>query len=152
MSFSLNSAHLLFVYQLLPGLEVCSRNNASYYVMLAHNLRGDYWWYGSRAWTLPPVFRYILLPWDIWQQRGRLAEWHLTRKCVWSRCVSLNSSVWKKWHSLTFTDSCWVFMEIKRWMWAQWGGGWYVSAVATAIRKSRVLDAHVDFYKCCANA
>ena len=32
---------------------------------------------------------------------------------------------------LTFTDTCWTFMEIEQWMWTQWGGGWCISAVVT---------------------
>jgi len=32
---------------------------------------------------------------------------------------------------LTFIDACWMFMETKHWMWAQWGSGWCVSAVVT---------------------
>ena len=38
----------------------------------------------------------------------------------------------KKWHSLIITDSCWIFLETKQWMWAQWGSGWCVSAVVAA--------------------
>ena len=46
-------------------------------------------------------------------------------------------------HPLTFIDACWKFMETKRWMWAQWGSGWCVSAVVTAIWKtSHVPDCH----------
>jgi len=40
------------------------------------------------------------------QQRGSLTAWHLAWKCIWSKAVPLNSSVWKKWHLLTFTDAC----------------------------------------------
>jgi len=32
----------------------------------------------------------------------------------------LNSSMQKIWHPLTLTDTCWMFMETKQWMWAQW--------------------------------
>ena len=59
----------------------------------------------------------------VWQNgiwRGNLHE---------AKGVTLNSSTKKKMHPLTFTDACWMFMETKQWMWAQWGGGWYVSAV-----------------------
>ena len=61
-----------------------------------------------------------------------LRVWHLTWKCIWSKDVSLTSSMQKKWHSLTFIDTCWMLMETKQWMLAQWGGGWCVSAVVTA--------------------
>lgn len=52
----------------------CSKNNASYFIMLAHDIRGRWWWYGSRSRTLSPSFHYVLLPCDRWQQRGRLTK------------------------------------------------------------------------------
>ena len=91
--------------------------------MLAHYVRGRCWWYGSRVWIFPPIFPHILLPCDRWEQRGSLTKWRLTWKCIWSKGVELNSSIWKKWHPLAFTDACWTFIEIKQWMWAQCGGG-----------------------------
>ena len=103
---------------------------ASHFIILAHNIRGGYWWYGSRGWTCPPIFHYTLLPCDRWQQRGSLTEWRLIWKCVWSRGVELNSFKQKKWHPLTFTNACWTFMESKQWIWVQWGSGWCVSVGA----------------------
>ena len=101
-------------------------------MMLAH-IRGRCWWYGSRNWIFPPIFPYILLLCDRWQQRGSLTEWHLKWECIWSKGESLNSSMWKKkWPPLTFIDSCWTLMETKQWMWAQWDGGWCISALVTA--------------------
>jgi len=111
--------------------------------MLAHDVRGGYWWYGNGGWTFPPTFPYILLLYNRWQQRGSLIDWCLTWKCGWSKDVSLNSSMHKKWHPLTFIDACLTFMEIKQWMWAQWGGGWWVSAMVTAAQKtSYVPEGH----------
>ena len=91
--------------------------------MLAHNIRGRCWWYGRRGWTFLPIDHYMLLPCDRWQQRGSVTEYHLTWKCVRSKDVSLNSSLWKKLQPLTFTQDCWMFMESKQWNWAQRGGG-----------------------------
>ena len=34
-----------------------SEINASYFIMLAHDVRGEYCWYGSRGWPFPPIFR-----------------------------------------------------------------------------------------------
>ena len=99
----------------------CSESNASSFTVLTHNTRG--WWYGSRDWMFPPIFRYILLPCDRWQQRDSPTEQHQTQKCLWRKGVSLNSSMWKKWHPLTFIDACWPFMETNKWTWAQWGVG-----------------------------
>ena len=75
--------------------------------MLIHNIRGRQWWYGSRGWIFPPVFHYMLLLCDRWQQRGSLTKWHLTWKYIWSKGVGLNSSMLKIAHPLTFTnDGC----------------------------------------------
>jgi len=94
----------------------CSESNSSYLILLIHNIRGGCWWYGSRDWTLPPIFHSILLLCDRWQQRGSLTKWRLTWKWVWSKDVSLNSSVQKKMHPLTSIDTCWTFMETKQWI------------------------------------
>jgi len=40
---------------------------------------------------------------------------------VWYGSV-YGTKVWKKCYPLTFTDTCWMLMEAKQWMWAQWGG------------------------------
>ena len=78
--------------------EGCSERNASYFTAVLHNIRGNWWWYGSRDWTFPQIFCYMLLPYDRRQQGGSLTEWCLTWKSVWSKGESLNSSMLKKWH------------------------------------------------------
>jgi len=78
----------------------------------------DVWWYGSRGWTVCPIFHYILLLCDRWQQRGSLTKWCLTWECIWSKVLSLNSSMRKKWHPETFINTSWTFMETNQWMWA----------------------------------
>jgi len=110
---------LLLVYTLAHVFiyEGRSESNASDFMMLALYVRGGCLWYGSRGWTFPTTFRYILVPCDRWQQRGSLKTWHLTWKCRWSKGASLNSSMW---HPLTFIDACWVIVETKQCMWAQW--------------------------------
>ena len=46
---------------------------------------------------------------------------------------------------VTFIDACWMFMETKQWMWAQWSSGWCVSSVATATWKTwHVSDSHAQ--------
>ena len=94
----------VYVYTLYmrAALEVMP----SYVIILVCDFRGRWWWYGSRDWTFPPISHYILLPWERWQQRDSLTEWCLTWNCVWSKGVSLNSSMQKKWHTLTFVDIC----------------------------------------------
>ena len=107
--------------------EGCSESNASYFMMLAHSVRGGYWWCGSRGWTFPSVFCYMLLLCDRWQQRGRLTKWCLTWKCISSKSVTLNSSMWKKLHPVTTINTHWALTETKQWMWVQWCGGWCMS-------------------------
>jgi len=68
------------------------------------------WWYASRGWTFPPKSYYMLWPCNRWQQRGTLTKWHLTWKCIWSKGVTLNSSMQKNgthWHSLMFVEHLW---------------------------------------------
>ena len=104
--------------------KCCSEGNVSYFIMLADNIRGGCWWYSSRGWTFPPIFCYILLLCNRWQQRGSLTEWHLTWKCGWSKGGSLNSSMQKIVAPLKFN------VNGDQWVWAQWGCGWCVSTVA----------------------
>ena len=125
----------------------CFKSNASYFIMLAHSIRGRCWWYGSRGWTFLPIFYYVLLPCDRWQQRGSLTEWCLTWKCVWSKGVSVSSSTWKKLHPLTFTDACWTLMETKQWVWAQRGTGG-----AFQQRWQWVTLTGIDCFKCSMQA
>jgi len=57
---------------------------------------------------------------------------------------------WKKWHPLTFTNACWIFMETKQWMWAQLGSGWCASAVMTAAWKTSQMPgghAQLSYHK-----
>ena len=77
--------------------------------MSAHNIRWERWWCGRRSWTFPPILHYILLLCDKWQQRGSPTEWHPTWKCVGSKGVPLNSSVWKK---MALVDSHWSLLNI----------------------------------------
>jgi len=64
--------------------ESYSESNASYFMMLACDIRGGCWWYGSR--TFPPISHCILLLCDRWQQSGSLTERYmevyLEQKCV----------------------------------------------------------------------
>ena len=45
-----------------------SEHNASYFIILAHNVRDVCWWYGTRDWTFLPIFCCILLLCDRRQQ------------------------------------------------------------------------------------
>lgn len=79
--------------------------------------------------------------------RGVVWQNGVVWKCRWSKGVSLNPSLWKALHPLTFIDAFWMFMDTKRWAWAQWGGEWCVSTVAAVMWKtSHVLNglAHLS--------
>ena len=86
----------------------CSKSNASYFMMFAHDIWGRLWWWGSWGWTFLPIFHYMLLLCDRWQQKRNLTIWCLMRKCRWNKDVSMNSSTWNKWHPLTFIHICWM--------------------------------------------
>ena len=96
---------LLFHYYYYYG---CSKSNASYFIMLAHDVRGK-WWYGSRGWTFPLIFPYIMSLCDERQQRVSLTKWCLTGKRIWNKDMELNSSVQKKWywHSSLLAERSW---------------------------------------------
>ena len=102
--------------------EDCSKDNASYFILSVHDIRSGCWCYHIRGWTFPPVFPYMLLPCGRWQQRGSLAEWHLTQKCFWSKGMELNSSMQKNSgthsHSPTLAEALWRpsrGCELKSW-------------------------------------
>ena len=96
----------------------CSKSNISCFIILPPTSEMDV---GGMAVEIETSHQYpTLLPCGRWQQRGNLTEWHLTWKCVWSKGVSMNSSVEEKCHPQTFSDTCWMFMKTKQWMCAQW--------------------------------
>ena len=74
-------------------------------VLLRWHFRGGYWCHGRRGWTFPPVFHYISLPCDRWQQSGTLTQRHLTEVRRKHRCVNELLHAEKNgthWHSSTF--------------------------------------------------
>ena len=127
-----------------PNSEDHSENNSSYFIMLAHNFRNRYWCLAVRSSHQYP----ILFPCNRWQQRSSLTKWHLTWKCIWSKGVSLNSCMRKKWHSLTFTDSLLNIFEdhtvdvrMVKWWVVQFSNDAIIAAV-----KQWVTSTGADFY------
>lgn len=114
----LSSFFCLAGFKYLSSSEI----NASY---LAHKII-DVSSMAVENWTFPPIWHYILLPCHRKQQRGALINWHLMWKYGSSKYVQLNSSMRKKWLSLTFINTCWTS---KQWIWALWSKGWCGSAV-----------------------
>ena len=96
-------------------------------MMLAHDIRDGCWWYGRRDWAFLPIFHYILVLRDRWQQRGSLTTWCLTWKCIWSKSMSLNSSkkialinihwFWTLWRSSSGHEHRWLMCFNKWWQW-----------------------------------
>ena len=124
---SLHLFHLIFFY------EGCSESNASYFIILADNIRSRCWWYGSRGWTLSPIFHCIFLVCDRWLQRGRLTERSDMEEHMKQRCGTefLHAQTMAPIH---IHYACWMLVETHQWMWIQRSNG-NVSAAATAIWK-----------------
>ena len=100
--------------------EGYSESNASYILTFAQNIRGGSLWYFSRGWTFPPGSHYIVLPWDRWQQRDSLTEWHLRRKCVWNSVTEFphelkTASTDIHWYLLNIGGNQIVEVSIVRW-------------------------------------
>ena len=76
-----------------------SKNNGSNFIVLTHNIRGEYYSCDIRSWNFPPIFCYSLLLYS---------RWYLTWKCVWS----MSYSVWKKLHKIVPTDIHWCLLNI----------------------------------------
>ena len=110
------------------------------FFMLAHDIRGSCWWYGSRGGTFLLIFHYILLLCNRWQQKSeKNGVWH--GSAYEAKTFNWISPYRKKLHPLTFINTCWTLT--KQWMWAGWGGGYCFSAVATVMWKtSNVLHSH----------
>ena len=89
--------------------ECCFKNNTSYFILSAHDIRGGCWWYSSRSWTFPPIFHYILLLCDRWQQRGRQnGVWHVrayeAKMCHW---IPPCGKKCHNWHLLMLVECLW---------------------------------------------
>jgi len=151
--FKMQCEYVTFHTERWPEIcKGCSESNASYFILLAQNTRCRWWCYGSGSWAIPPIFNYILLPHDTWQKWGILtsgiSHGSVYEAKVWDSTIAKFHHCQKKWHLLTFIDACWMFLETKRWVRAQWGSEWCVSAAATVMRKtSYILEGCTDFYE-----
>ena len=101
----------LYLYEIYDG---CSESNAFYFIMLAHNIRGQCWWYSNRDWTFPPIFHPITCCCyvtggsirAVWQNsvsHGRVYEaqvWNWIPPCR-KKCTHWHSSTldehWRRW-------------------------------------------------------
>ena len=86
------------------------RNAFNVIITLAHSVRGRCWWYCSRGWTFPPIFCYVLLPRDRWQQRGTLTmgvcceSADEAKMCHWILPCRKHGT---HWHSSALTECLW---------------------------------------------
>jgi len=75
--------------------------------MLAPDIIDQCWWYSSEGWPFLPIFHYILLLCDRWQQRGILTIWHGSvdeaKVCHWIPSCGKNVT----WLHLTFAEHWW---------------------------------------------
>jgi len=106
---------------------------------------------GIRALCYNMQFTFFLFPILV----TNLSQWHSLQlkvaKVAWNDYLrlwshyarTLGACSAEKWCLLTFIDDCWLFKEIKQWMWAQWGGGWCISAPV----KLWITVCGADFYK-----
>ena len=100
--------------------------------MLAHSGKVDV---GGMAVEVALSHQYAIMCCCCVADGSREAPWH---SGIWYESADKANGrngipLWrKKWHPLTFTAACWMLMRTKQWMWAQWGGGWCISAVVTA--------------------
>lgn len=89
-----------------------SKRNVSYFVMLAHNIRGEYLWYDSRDWTFPPIFGYIMLSYDRWQQKGSITkvsdlEVQMKQRCRTEFLCEEEKKKCTLWYSLMLAVHLW---------------------------------------------
>ena len=71
-----------------PFYEGCSESNASYFMMLAQNVRGGWCWYGSRGWTFLPMLHYVV---SVQQMAAEEQSYKTTsnmEECMKQRCVT----------------------------------------------------------------
>ena len=99
----------------------------------------------SQGWTFPPIFCSFCCC-VIDGSRGAVWQNNVWHGSVYVAKVCLHSSIWKKWHPLTFIDAFWTFLEAKEWMWAQWRHKRWQAVSQTAMHschtgKLRVLQS-----------
>ena len=96
-----------------------SKSNASYFILFLFlmPLMMSETDVGGAVVEVEPSYQYSIIFCCYVTDGSRGAAW---QNGVWHgsayKSVKLNSSMWKKWHPLTFTDACWTFMETKQWM------------------------------------
>jgi len=78
--------------------ESFSKSNVFYLIIMVHDVRSGWWWYGSRGWTFPLTFHYISLLCDRWQQRSSLIKWcgsaYEEKVCDWIPPCGKNGTHW----------------------------------------------------------
>jgi len=109
--FPMDFSHLPGIFNLFfhKLYKICSKRNVSYFIMPVTS-EADAGGNGSQDWIFPPVFCYILLLCDRWQQRGSLLKCHLTWECKWSKGWNWISTCRKNctyWDSSTLAECLW---------------------------------------------
>jgi len=97
--------------------EDCSESSASHFITLVCDVRGRWWWYGrGMVVVVEPSHQHSVTFCCHVTEGSRGAVWQngVCHRSVWTRGVSLNSSMWKKWYPLTFINACWTLTETKQ--------------------------------------
>lgn len=116
-----------------PWCEGHFERNASYFMMLANNIRSRFWLYGSIVWTFLSIFVTFLnlhaasgIRGTVWQN----GIWHgnafKAEMCNWIPPCR------KKIGPLTVIESYWIIMETRWSILAQGGGRWCISTAGNS--------------------
>ena len=111
----------------------CFKSNASCFIVLAHNIRGRCWWYGSRSWTFPiNIPLYCVAEWQIaaegvvWPNGVRHGSVYEAKMYCWVPPCKRNGT---HWHSSMLAECLWrpkhdsevVGGAFQQWQQQQWG-------------------------------
>ena len=106
---------------LIQCYKSCSESNVSCFIMFTRYVRIRCWWYGSRNWTFPQVFHYVLLLCNRWQQRDWMTSDMEVDVDVKPRCVTV--FLYKE--KMALTDISRLFLNVygDQIVDVQWGSG-----------------------------
>jgi len=121
----------------------CSESNASYPMMMAHNISQMLmvWQESLNLLTNMPLYFVV-----VWQMAAE-GQSNRMEVCMKWWCVNEFLQIEKKWHPLTFINACWMFIETTQWMWAHPHHGWWVSAEAIAMFQMAMYCYHTKKWR-----
>lgn len=110
--YQLNNKHIISQWRISSSLVQskilenldCLESCVSYAIALTHNVKGGCWWYSSRGLIFPLIFHWLFLLYDRQHQSDQM----VSDLCTGHKRVSLNSSLQKIYHPMTFIDPWWI--------------------------------------------